>query len=427
MVVWLLFCACALSAQDAAAQEDCFCAKDLDSYYLEIQNTASYKDQISGARRDHFDATYQGLKRRITCEETDFDCFVLLNELSYLIDDEHARLRSVPIILTSENYQDDTVIEAYRASEALSNFERSEMNLELLEDALVKEGRDSIPGIYFKSGFKVGVFQPPSTGHYNAVVLESPLRSWDKGQLVFRLMPTDKGNYRYYHANLADKRWMAISNEHFKDGRLVSLNWKKEATLPDFHLAVSESTYEYRKLQDGITYIRLGSFGANDANQEKAAAFLSTLEKQTVERDVIVDLRNNGGGGDKVSVPFQRYIEKTFRDGRILILVNIKTGSNAEIFAQRMRRRDNVTILGQPTQGVLSYGSNFGNKITLPSGKYEFKFTDMDVSKNIEFEGVGIPVDVPLRLDTDWLAQAVAVIQNSFQDTSDDGAGFRSF
>ncbi|MEM7187923.1 MAG: hypothetical protein AAF466_14845, partial [Bacteroidota bacterium] len=88
------------------------------------------------------------------------------------------------------------------------------------------------------------------------------------------------------------------------------------------------------------------------------------------------------------------------------------TGSNAEITTQRMRNANNVKVVGQSTAGILSYGSNYGNRITLPSGRYQYKFTDMNVSRNLPYEGIGVPVDIELEMDSDWLEQALNLVEN---------------
>ncbi|MEZ4858345.1 MAG: S41 family peptidase [Flavobacteriaceae bacterium] len=126
-----------------------------------------------------------------------------------------------------------------------------------------------------------------------------------------------------------------------------------------------------------------------------------------MEKNLILDLRNNSGGGDKVSKPFQKFIEKEFKEGKIYILVNIKTASNAEITTQRMRFSKNVKVLGHSSSGILSYGSNYGNRVVLPSGNYYYKVTDMNFSEFLAYEGVGIPVDIELNLNEDWIDQTV--------------------
>ena len=392
--------------------QDCFCEKDLEFFYNEIQNTISYKDQIKGSRKVAFDEAYNQIIKNITCAETEFDCFVLLNKLSYLIDDEHARLRTIPKILSSENYNDKDVIETYRSSDEFLKFPKANISIDSLETALKNISINQIEGIYYKEGFKVGVFKPYNKNYYEAVVLSAPFEIWNRGQLMFRLVLLKENNYKYYHAHLKDKRWLAISNERFINGRLIQLNWKKDTLQTDYYLVNQKTTFEYKKIKNEISYVKLGSFGMQSKNQREAEAFLKELKSKTFEKNLIIDLRNNTGGGDKVSKPFEKLLEREFKYGLIYILVNSKTASNAEIFSQRMRENKNVKIIGHSSAGTLSYGSNYGNRITLPSGKYYFKFTDMNFSKYIDYEGKGIPVDVELNLNQDWINQVVNLIED---------------
>ncbi|MEM7186878.1 MAG: hypothetical protein AAF466_09480, partial [Bacteroidota bacterium] len=267
------------TAHAAFGQQDCSCKDDLDFYFAEVKKLVSFKDQIKGKRARTFDETYQALRSSIDCSEDEFTCFDILNRLSYLVDDEHARLRSTARELTSKNFKEAAVIEAYRNSATFKEHPRYSINIDSLETALQLSPADQISGIYYKGSFKIAVFQPIGSDHFDGVVLDTGYEVWDRGQLVFRLLPNQKGRYQYYHAHLATKRWMAISNEYYNDGRLMRIGWKKDTTLTDHHLKVPDEKFDIKKLTESTSYIRLGSFGTGSSNRREAAQFLSELKK----------------------------------------------------------------------------------------------------------------------------------------------------
>lgn len=92
--------------------------------------------------------------------------------------------------------------------------------------------------------------------------------------------------------------------------------------------------------------------------------------------------------------------------GKIYVLINNGTLSQAEIFTLKMVKLKNVTLVGQTTKGMLAYGSNYGKTITLPSGNFKYYPTDMrNSNKLLAYEGVGINPEIFLKNDQHWIDQ----------------------
>ena len=90
--------------------------------------------------------------------------------------------------------------------------------------------------------------------------------------------------------------------------------------------------------------------------------------------------------------------------------MNALSASNAEQTAWEIGKLKNVQLLGDQTAGVINYGLNYGEKITLPSGRFSFYLTDLTYRKFEAFESVGIPVDIPLHTQKDWVEQVLELI-----------------
>ena len=105
-------------------------------------------------------------------------------------------------------------------------------------------------------------------------------------------------------------------------------------------------------------------------------------------------------------------LKKYVKNGQLFVLVNNGTLSQAEIFTLKLKQLKNVTVLGQQTKGMLSYGSNYGRRKRLPSGKFELYPTDMNNGAVLlPYEDVGIKPDVLLTGDKDWIEQVVEIIR----------------
>jgi C-terminal processing protease CtpA/Prc len=92
--------------------------------------------------------------------------------------------------------------------------------------------------------------------------------------------------------------------------------------------------------------------------------------------------------------------------------MNNGTLSQGELFILRLRKLKQVKILGQTSKGMLTYGSNYDKRITLPSGQIEIYPTDMrGNARRLQYEDIGIQPDVYLHYTTDWIEQTLSYIQ----------------
>ena len=125
-------------------------------------------------------------------------------------------------------------------------------------------------------------------------------------------------------------------------------------------------------LRPGIGYIRLGSFGATTYDE-----FLERMEQLKTQgmKDLVLDLQENGGGylqaaadiaseflapGDLIvytegrEVPRRDYKASrngSFRDGRVVVLVDQFTASAAEIVTGAIQDQDRGMVVGRRTYG----------------------------------------------------------------------------
>jgi C-terminal processing protease CtpA/Prc len=146
---------------------------------------------------------------------------------------------------------------------------------------------------------------------------------------------------------------------------------------------------------------------------EAAQRFYDGVKDSVTSKRLIVDLRNNGGGGYKASGNFITMLQKyAMNGGKIYIMVNNRTMSDAERFTIRLKGFDNVKVFGENTNGTIAYGNNTGRSDTLQSRKYRLYITDMPDQRNyVEYEDIGFTPDVLLNPDKEWISQTLAFIK----------------
>lgn len=231
---------------------------------------------------------------------------------------------------------------------------------------------------------------------------EADLHTLEKKYADF---PKDSVEGIYYSY---DGKNMIIHN-----GVLNDWAFRKDTIKNYVDLIAGDNKFEYKKLQEDIVYLRLSSFAGNTDNFKKAADFLNEAKLKINVKNIIVDVRNNGGGGDRTSNQFVSYLG-SFK-GKVYILQNGNTVSNAEQFIVRLMGEKHIKTLGETTHGTFTYGFEFGTTFTSPSNRFVFKPTDMKgTKKNLVFESIGIKPEVELNpYSKDWIEQVIDYINRT--------------
>ena len=176
---------------------------------------------------------------------------------------------------------------------------------------------------------------------------------------------------------------------------------------------MADETFEYKKLNEKTHYVRLGSFSGMTTNHNKAKQLLSTLESEILSGNVIIDLRNNGGGGPRTSDLFKKFFKKNKASLNLYVIQNNYCGSDCEQFLMKLKEQQKVTSYGENTRGALAYG--YGNysspSLITPCNKFSLGLTTAKYEKYLPYEVVGISPDVYLKNNENWIEQVLKVIE----------------
>jgi carboxyl-terminal processing protease len=188
---------------------------------------------------------------------------------------------------------------------------------------------------------------------------------------------------------------------------------------------LADGVYEVGRLSDRIGYVRVSTMGRDGTGP----VMDDVLDRLAGADAIVVDVRSNGGGTDLVSDPMaarffdqrRAYRQVQYRDGPehddftelqtdylspagrnrftgpVALLTNRRTYSAAEGFVVALRTLPHVVTVGDTT------GGGAGNPIwrELPNGwTYRIPRWVVWTIDGLQYEGVGLPPDVPLG-DTD--------------------------
>lgn len=355
--------------------------KDLEALYQAIKKLPSYKDQV----RDNPKLQYDIDRISLSDKETTFELFLKFYSLISPIRDNH---------LAFYTNRDSTF-----AKPALLQIEKN-----TIDSALLKASADSICGTYYAAQYQIWVIKLGEK--YFGIAPKE-----EKFETKLILMQTVPNHFDIIGFEKDGGGYFMYRNVSYASGRLVGTPYKKYKDPDFFSLPKGTPRYEFKQLEYGVAYLRLGSFYASPEIIAESNQFFKQLVVPKETKHLIVDLRDNQGGAFKNSMKFLDFVRKF--NGKVHLITNAHTGSNAEQFAIELMNQKNLIRYGETTAGVICYGNNMDTIIELPSKRFSFYITDLKPkSKYIAFESYGVKPQICLNGFTkDWVTQVIEHIK----------------
>ena len=365
--------------------QNCDCQKDFAELDRLLRKTPAYKDHKS-----FYDTSSERLRDALPTVDSDLECMVLLNRLTLGVKDLHIRVQ--------------TQEQAQIATEKLS------LDLDSLKTVLKKRPLSDVEGIYRLPGyFDIGLFKSDRT--YKGVVLASELENWEAGEVLCTMIGIDDNNYLSVFARPKTKVQIAYL-ERIKDGSFLQFGLKKDPSIKLYHrVAYRDSLYVRKQLNAKTTYIKVGSFRSFYPTLAEAEAFYATLKNTLSSENLVVDLRNNGGGGSRNSDILHDILWEYNQTGKRFILINNATGSNAEQFAVRLKKFRNALFLGDHSLGMIAYEKKRKVINLLPCGAFNAVMTSKRHKEYLPYEVKGVPPERFLDYTKDWIEQTLEIIE----------------
>jgi hypothetical protein len=391
---------------------------DLDTLYKIIRKTPSYRDQIKGEAKKSYETLLDQLKKDSTHNIDTYTYFYNLAQLLFPIRDNHLGFYQ---LINNDFFKDANSYGNYLSSEEFTRHPKFAGNLDSLQQELSQKPIDSIEGIYYLDTFlTIGLYHH-SHNEFRGIVLSSTITvwhklNWEKGEIAIHLYEHLPKHFRAIYADPLSKGLIYFPNEKFLQQSLINSyfygffqnwNYTKKREKKDFvNLPKERQDYIFKELEPEIHYLHLKHFSSSDEALVKAKAFYDSIKNLPTTANLIVDLRNNEGGGDKASKQFYQFIKKYTTTGKVYVLINNRTISHGEIFTLQLKQLPNVITLGESTNGTLVYGNNYGRTEKLPSQRFQVYPTDMGGERRlIPFEVFGVKPDRELSTERDWVEQ----------------------
>lgn len=375
--------------------QDCKCESELDYVAEQAKAAPSFKSQWRSSLADEF--LIAGLKVDMLKDPLiELNCLFYLQTYLGAVKDKHIYVRD-----RGDDKDYASLSPMYKGS---------------IEDLTAKANTDDpYTGIYDLVGvYRVAVIKVESDLiDYAGFILESKHEDWPAGMLKFTLRKTGED----YTGNFYDREHKPMRREVIlQNGRLYPERWVKEEFAAEYasnNYYIEGDTFQYRDYGNGVHYVRLGSFNGSNENYGKAMELLKVLEEKVTSGKVIIDIRNNSGGGPRTSDPFLKLFKKRKKNLDFHIIQNIYVTSNSEHFLLKAVKQLDAKTYGENTGGALAYG--FGNyakePLKTPCYGYDLGLTTSKYERFLDYEVVGIAPDFYLDHKNDWITQILGKIE----------------
>ena len=287
------FC-CSFSMPFASHAQSCDCTKAFQEAKLVIErNYAGFSDKVNISNK----AAYNSLTSRIEKEILDVK---EASYCAYFIQKWFAFFKDGHIQLTWDRSHPLSVEQQKRLEKEYVGSLLSEKKIEELKNS------KTIEGIYWNADslYQIAIVKNPNAfSTYVGVVLTSSDSLWKPGKIILELKQEGKDSIE----GLSYARRVIPERVMWKIGESYISDWTRDGTFIQYKERGAHKYVSSRLMSDKTFYVKISTF--NQANA-KAIDSLFKVNKQILitRRNLILDLRGNGGGADFSYEPIINYI-----------------------------------------------------------------------------------------------------------------------
>ncbi len=265
-------------------QAQCDCNQEFTKIKNHIeQNYSGFKDKVSVSNVSKY-KEFTAQKEQVASQaENKSQCYFIINQWMSYFNDHH--------LYSSLNAESIEKIEPKRLQ---TNFPIEKL---AVSEALIKklENIKGIEGIYTKKGegFSIAVLKNKNPFRdYVAVVIKSSDSKFENGSVLAELKEKSAKEYflLYNSAHM-----LAFATIKPKDGELISGFVKNGKDIVDN----INYNFEAKRLNENTIYFNIPSFSW-ESKATIDSLFSSNKDNLSKSSNLILDLRNNGGGSDDV-------------------------------------------------------------------------------------------------------------------------------
>ncbi|RZL48171.1 MAG: hypothetical protein EOP00_09910 [Pedobacter sp.] len=386
--------------------QTCNCIADLDQIAKAVKKAPSYKDGVKENGETFFETELEKIKTQIEADpQQTKNCSAYIQKYLKLFKDKHlslymdySKIKSQKDVFDSEQYKQTQFVK----------IDTNNLNF-----------ADVIEGIYVDvyQYYKVAVIKDPTiVNQYLGIILTTRNGLWKNGQVKFVLKKNEGDNYDGFFYD--DVHFAKYNQVTYTDQKLLGVEWikqerKKLEPINPF-IVPTKKKWDYQKLDAETDYVYLGTFSGMLAYESDT--FYRELIPKLKGKRLIIDVRNNTGGGERSYNMFLNFVNSNLCAAKEIALIqNTATASAGEHFILAIRKNPLVKTFGENSAGFMGYGYGNRSSITVKTACFNYisEITENKYPAFKMYETVGIPPDVKLLRDNEWIKQVIAYLDTN--------------
>lgn len=279
-IIGAVFISIAVSAQT------CDCQKEFAFVRQHMEkNHPGFASDIKDPNQPKYKAFVQSLEKKIADDPSGKYCIAYLKQYMFYLKDHHINISGSSVLVKEDSLP---AVEAFLKSPIFLSTER--MNIDSAQT--INEGIYNTPDGTYTIAL---LTRPTSRRDYAGVILSSKTKLWQPGQVKLELKQLNDSTLQVF--SYLRNHSLAYDEVRVNKNNIELPGWTKTSVTSNNTEPISTDIFSFKMLDSTTAYIAIRSFAGRYATMLDSAykAVIPQIQKYP---NLIIDVRNNGGGSD---------------------------------------------------------------------------------------------------------------------------------
>jgi Peptidase family S41 len=279
--------------------QDCDCASTYNWVKKTIEeNDAGFSYVIDSKGQKAYEIHCEAIRNRVKTISDQTECALVLKEYLAFIRSGHLSIKKISTEnKTAEKPDKNKIIEQYK------DWERLDVDIAVFEQHHQSKKNIDFEGIWKKKGFKIGIKKIDN--NYLGFIIEADEVYWAEGQIKLKI--DSKNKITYYNNDRS-------TNSFFDKAELIGNNYlqigfsflerinpipENNPTIEEYIKTTKVRKPYFEKIDEKTNLLRIPTFYGAKTKIYIDSVISANKEVILKTPNLIIDIRNNGGGSDR--------------------------------------------------------------------------------------------------------------------------------
>ncbi len=277
--------------------QDCDCKSNFEWAKKTFEeNDAGFQFAIDNKGKSAYEQHNKIFAEKISELNNSVECTQAIYEWMTFFRSGHIAIRRINQEQSqSDNKQSNQgIIDSYR------DWEKIEVDLEKFQEQLLKKNENGFEGVWVSEPYKIGIKKVGN--EYLGFIIEADGIYWTKGQVKLRIKEDLSSTYYMRDHSAQNFETAKLLGNNYLEMGFITLErifpkTKTEPQIERYFKAISAENPYFEKVNANTVLLRIPRFSGSE--KSKIDSVINS-NKETILKteNLIVDLRNNGGGSD---------------------------------------------------------------------------------------------------------------------------------